>query len=83
MSKSVYNLPIYLFSTTFTDKYCVFRCIPMGTNCVPIVADLFLISYEKDFMVSLSDETQADIIEAFTSISRYLGLMSITFILNK
>ena len=24
--------------------------IPMGTNCAPIVADLFLFSYERDFM---------------------------------
>ena len=23
--------------------------IPMGTNCAPIVADLFLFSYERDF----------------------------------
>ena len=27
--------------------------IPMGTNCVPLVADLFLFCYEKDFMMSL------------------------------
>ena len=24
--------------------------IPMGTNCVPLVADLFLYSYEADFI---------------------------------
>ena len=39
--------------------------IPMGTNCAPPVADLFLFSYESDFMKSLSRENQADIIEAF------------------
>ena len=27
--------------------------IPMGTNCVPLVADLFLYCYERDFMDSL------------------------------
>ena len=47
--------------------------IPMGTNCAPLVADLFLICYERDFMTSLSDDNQADIIEAFNSTSRYLG----------
>ena len=47
--------------------------IPMGTNCAPLVADLFLFSYERDFMKSLSRENQADIIEAFNSTSRYLG----------
>ena len=44
--------------------------IPMGTNCAPLVADLFLFCYERDFMKSLSPENQADIIEAFNSISR-------------
>ena len=37
----------------------------MGTNCVPLVADLFLFCYERDFMTSLSDVRQAEIIEAF------------------
>ena len=26
--------------------------IPMGTNCAPLVADLFLFCYERDFMMS-------------------------------
>ena len=46
--------------------------IPMGTNCAPLVADLFLFCYERGFMLSLSDNNQADIIEAFNSTSRYL-----------
>ena len=44
----------------------------METNCAPLVADLFLFCYEKDFMKSLSRENQADIIEAFNSTLRYL-----------
>ena len=43
--------------------------IPMGTNCAPLVADLFLFCYERDFMLSLSDNNQADIIEAFNFTS--------------
>ena len=27
----------------------------MDTNCAPLVADLFLLCYERDFMLSLSD----------------------------
>ena len=46
--------------------------IPMGTNCAPLVADLFLFCYERDFMMSLSDDKQADIIDAFNTTSRYL-----------
>ena len=44
----------------------------MGTNCGPLVADLFLFSYERDFMMSLSDDKQADVIDAFNTTSRYL-----------
>ena len=44
----------------------------MGTNCAPLVADLFLFCYERDFMLSPSDNNQTDIIEAFNSTSRYL-----------
>ena len=46
--------------------------IPMGTNCAPLVADLFLYCYETEFMDSLNHDNQADVIEAFNSTSRYL-----------
>ena len=45
---------------------------PMGTNCAPLVADLFLFCYERDFMKDLSSDNQADVIKAFNSTSRYL-----------
>ena len=45
--------------------------IPMGTNCAPLVADLFLFCYKRDFMVSLFDDKQADVIDAFNTTSRY------------
>ena len=44
----------------------------MGTNCAPLVADMFLFWYEGDFMLSLSDDNQSEIIEAFNSVSQYL-----------
>ena len=44
----------------------------MGTNCAPLVADLFLFCYEGDFMLSLSEDNQSGVIEAFNSTSRYL-----------
>ena len=44
----------------------------MGTNCAPLVADLFLFCHERDFITCLSDVKQAEIIEAFKSTSRYL-----------
>ena len=44
----------------------------MGTNCAPLVADLFLFCFGRDLMLSLSDDNQSEVIEAFNSISRYL-----------
>ena len=45
--------------------------IPIVTNCAPLVADLFLFWYEWDFIMSLSDDKQADVIDAFNTTSRY------------
>ena len=47
----------------------------MGTNCVPLVADLILFCYEGDFIVSLLENKQTDIIEAFNPTSRYLDYL--------
>ena len=67
---------VYLLDNIFirfgTKFYRQITGIPMGTNCAHLVADLFLFCYERYFMKSLSPENQADIIEAFNSISRYL-----------
>ena len=67
---------VYLLDNIFirfgTKVYKQTIGIPLGTNCAPLVADLFLFCYETDFMKSLSRENQADIIEAFNSTSRYL-----------
>ena len=46
--------------------------IPIGTNCAPLVANLFLFCYERDFMMSLSDDKQADVIDEFNTTSSYL-----------
>ena len=42
------------------------------TNCAPLVADLFLFCYERDFMMSLSDDKQSGIIDTFNTTPRYL-----------
>ena len=38
----------------------------------PLVADLLLFCYERDFALSLSDDNQSEVFEAFNSTSRYL-----------
>ena len=75
VKKSV--MPLFIFWIFFffrfgTKLYRQTIGIPMGTNCAPLVADLFLFCYERDFMKSLSRENEADTIEAFNSTLRYL-----------
>ena len=58
-------LILILMGPSYTDKLLEFRC-------APLVADLFLYCYERDFMDSLNQDNQADVIEALNSTSRYL-----------
>ena len=62
----------YIYIRFGSELYRQILGIPMGTNCAPLVADLFLLCYERDFMLSLSEDTQSDDIEAFNSTSVYL-----------
>ena len=72
-TKSIY--PLYTsYTGGITKLYRQIIGIPMDTNYAPLVEDLFLFCYERDFMKSLSPENQADIIEAFNCTSRYLEI---------
>ena len=44
----------------------------MGTNCALLVADWFVCCHKRDFMLSISDDNQTNVIEAFNSSSRHL-----------
>ena len=46
--------------------------IPMGTNCAPLIADLFLYCYERDFISNLQKSKRFDLIDKFNDTSRYL-----------
>ena len=46
--------------------------IPLGTNCAPLIADLFLYCYERDFMSDLHKSKRHDLIDMFNDTSRYL-----------
>ena len=46
--------------------------IPMGTNCAPLKADLFLYCYESDFMSNLQKSKRFDLIDKFNYTSRCL-----------
>ena len=61
-----------LFIRFDSELYKQMLGVPMGTNCAPFVADLFLFSYKRDFKLSLSYNSQADVIVAFNYTSRYV-----------
>ena len=46
--------------------------IPMGTKCAPLIADLCLFCYERDFMSNLHKLKRYDLIDMFNDTSRYL-----------
>ena len=46
--------------------------IPIGTNFAPLIADLFLYCYERDFMSDLQKSKRFDLIDMFNDTSRYL-----------
>ena len=46
--------------------------IPLDTYCAPLIADLFLYFYERDFMSNLQKSKQFDLIDKFNDNSRYL-----------
>jgi hypothetical protein len=44
------NLPLLLFVQFGRLLFELTIGIPMGTNCTPLLADLFLYVYEEDFL---------------------------------
>ncbi|KAK3097480.1 hypothetical protein FSP39_009988 [Pinctada imbricata] len=44
----------------------------MGTNCAPLVADLFLYTYEKELIQNLQKQRKEDDVKCFIGTSRYL-----------
>ena len=74
--QNVRNALTFLLDNIFirfgTELYRQVVKIPMGTNCAPLFANLFLFCYERDFMMSLSDDKHVDVIDALNTTSRYL-----------
>ena len=75
----------YIFIRNSSKLYRQIVGIPMDTYCASLVAELILFCYERDFMLSLSDNNQTDITEALNSTLRHsmTYLILIIFILNK
>ena len=53
---------------------CIFQqtvAIPMGSNCAPLLADLFLYSYKADFIQGLLRKNEKKIARSFNFTFRY------------
>jgi hypothetical protein len=46
--------------------------IPMGTNCAPLLVDLFLYSYEADFIQGLLKKNEKKLARSFSFTFRYI-----------
>ena len=49
--------------------------IPMGTNCVPLLADIFLYAYEADFIQSLLSTGKKHLASRFNLTYRYIDVV--------
>ena len=55
--------------------------IHMGTNCAHLLADLFLYSYEADFIQGLLKRNQKKLARSFNSMFRYIDdVLSLTIL---
>ena len=54
MCDALYYLLDNIFIRFCSKLYRQIESISMGTNCAPLVAELILLSYERDFMLSHS-----------------------------
>ena len=53
--------------------------IPMGTNCAPLLADLFLYSYESEFLQKLVKDKKIHEARAFNFTYRYIDNIFVSF----
>ena len=62
MCDALHNLFWHIFIRFGSKLYRQIVDISMDNNCAPLVADLVLFCYERDFMLSLSDSNKTYII---------------------
>ena len=57
--------------------------IPMGTNCAPLLADLFLYSYKNEFLDQLIKEGKRKLARKFNQRSHIVILMTLSLSIIK
>jgi hypothetical protein len=63
-----YNIYVVVGGQVFQQS----NGIPIGTNCAPLLADLFLYSYEVEFIQKLLHEKKKYLPVAFSLTFRYI-----------
>ena len=63
---------VYNIFVVFAGKVFQQTCIPMSTNCVPLLADIFLYLYEADFIASLLSTGKKQLASRFDLTYRYI-----------
>jgi hypothetical protein len=61
----------FLIDNSYVGGGQVFS-IPMGMNCAPLLTDLFLYSYEAEFIQKLQQEKKKSLAVAFNLTFRYI-----------
>ena len=62
------NIFVFLGGRNFQQTVA----IPMGTNCAPLLADLFLYSYEADFIQGPLQKSEKKLARSFNCMLRYI-----------
>ncbi len=58
--------------TSAYDIYCQTLGIPMGTDCAPLLADLYLYTYEYDFLDYFTKSKKLHLAGKFKFTFRYI-----------
>ena len=63
---------LLLYVVNEASTFAAFIIVPMGTNCAPLLADIFLYSYEAEFIQSLLSTGRKRLTSQFNFTYRYI-----------
>ena len=73
---NIYKMIEFLTDNIFVQfggcLFCQVTGIRMGTNCVPLLADLFLYSYENEFLDNMIKSVHRRLARSFNLCYRYI-----------
>ena len=74
---NICKMIVFLIDNIFVQfggcLFCQVIVIPMGTNCAPLLADLFLYSYENEFLDNMIKSGHRRLVRSFNPCYRYIA----------